>query len=80
MGLWDSDYAHAYAYPSEDEEFHDDYSENGEKTPDPRQEGDLFNQKVVLNKTKPQPCDQEVNYYKLDLFLTLNLSSSKFGY
>lgn len=62
LGLWNSDMAHVYASPNEDEEFHDDYPENGEKSMDGSKGGDkAYIQKVIINRTKPQPCDQEVS-------------------
>lgn len=67
-GIWESDYAEAYAYPNEDEGMHEDYQESEEKPPiDPKDER-LFDQKVLINRTRPEACDQEVNFIKYQIY------------
>lgn len=67
-GILEPDYAGAYGYVNdeetvvhEDHDNHDDH-ENEEKPPpvDPKDER-TFDQKVLINRTRLEVCDQEVN-------------------
>lgn len=59
-GIWESEYA--YAYPNEDEGIHEEYQDNEEKPPVDAKDEKLFDQKVLINRTRPEACDQEVNF------------------
>lgn len=56
-GIWESEYA--YAYPNEDEDIHEEYQDNDQEKPPITEK--LFDQKVLINRTRPEACDQEVN-------------------
>ncbi|XP_011136364.1 voltage-dependent calcium channel subunit alpha-2/delta-3 isoform X3 [Harpegnathos saltator] len=63
-GIWESDFAEAYAYPN-DEEVHvvrDDYHENKEKTSADSKDERSF-EEVLINRTRLEVCDQEVYLY-----------------
>ncbi|KAK2575605.1 hypothetical protein KPH14_011311 [Odynerus spinipes] len=62
-GIWHSDYAHAYAYPNENEGMHEDYRESDVKPPVDAKDEKLFDMKVLINRTRPEACDQEVYLY-----------------
>ncbi|XP_076165059.1 voltage-dependent calcium channel subunit straightjacket isoform X2 [Ptiloglossa arizonensis] len=62
-GIWDSEYAEAFAYPNEDEGIHEDYQESEEKPPADAKDEKLFDQKVLINRTRPEACDKEVYLY-----------------
>lgn len=53
----------AYSYVSDDESaVHEDYHENEEKPPaEPKDEKSYFDQTVLINRTRLEVCDQEVN-------------------
>ncbi|XP_011305922.1 voltage-dependent calcium channel subunit alpha-2/delta-3 isoform X2 [Fopius arisanus] len=64
FGLWETDYAFAQEYD------HDEHLENGDTLPPEGSKPPAFDPRVVINRTKPTPCDQEV-----DLYLLRNTSS-----
>lgn len=59
-GIWESEYADAFAYPNEEEGIPEDYPESGEKPPVDAKDEKMFDQKVLINRTRPEACDQEV--------------------
>ena len=65
-GIWESEYA--YAYSNEDEDIHEEYQDNDQEKPPITEK--LFDQKVLINRTRPEACDQEVNImiYQLPLY------------
>ncbi|XP_076638666.1 voltage-dependent calcium channel subunit straightjacket isoform X2 [Colletes latitarsis] len=62
-GIWDSEYVQTFAYPNEDETMHEDYQESEEKPTVDAKDEKLFDQKVLINRTRPEACDQEVYLY-----------------
>ncbi|XP_034938362.1 voltage-dependent calcium channel subunit alpha-2/delta-3 isoform X2 [Chelonus insularis] len=63
FGLWQTDYAQGYDYfPNEEDEGLSDYPD--ERSLDEKGER-LFDDRVLINKTRPQSCDQEVYLYLL---------------
>ncbi|XP_076235530.1 voltage-dependent calcium channel subunit straightjacket isoform X5 [Calliopsis andreniformis] len=62
-GIWESDYADAFAYPNEEEGIPEDYQESEEKPPVDAKDEKMFDQKVLINRTRPEACDQEVYLY-----------------
>ncbi|XP_043254701.1 voltage-dependent calcium channel subunit alpha-2/delta-3 [Colletes gigas] len=62
-GIWDSEYVQTFAYPNEDEAIHEDYQESEEKPTVDAKDEKLFDQKVLINRTRPEACDQEVYLY-----------------
>lgn len=66
MGIMESDDAGAYSYISDDESavHEDDYHDSEEKLPpvEPKDERSRdFDHNVLINRTRPEVCDQEVN-------------------
>jgi len=64
-GILESDDTEAYGYVSDDESaIHGDYHENEEKFPPvlEKDERSNFDQNVRINRTRPEVCDQEVNF------------------
>ncbi|CAK9822577.1 Voltage-dependent calcium channel subunit alpha-2/delta-3 [Anthophora retusa] len=62
-GIWDTEYAEAFAYPKDEDSMHEDYQESEEKPPVDARGEKLFDQKVLINRTRPEACDQEVHLY-----------------
>lgn len=58
-GIWDAEYTEAFAYPNEDENTPEDYQES-EKSPVDAKSEKLFTQEILINRTRPEACDQEV--------------------
>lgn len=72
-GIWESDYAEAYAYANDEEVHvvHDDYHESEEKTAaDSKDEKPFNDQDVLINRTHLEVCDQEVNINFASLHVT----------
>lgn len=64
-GIWEFDYVEAYAYAN-DEEVHDDDHESEEKpSVDPKDEKSF----ELINRTRLEVCDQEVNVYLVQLYI-----------
>ncbi|XP_071635813.1 voltage-dependent calcium channel subunit straightjacket isoform X2 [Temnothorax longispinosus] len=66
MGILESDDAEVYSYVSDDESaVHEDYHEGDDKLPplEPNYERLYFDRTVVMNRTRPEVCDQEVYLY-----------------
>lgn len=72
-GVLEPDYAGAYGYVSDEETaVHDDYHENEEKfSPADLKDERSFDQNVLINRTRPEVCDQEVNLNVQMLLCTL---------
>ncbi|CAL1679526.1 unnamed protein product [Lasius platythorax] len=64
-GVLEPDYAGAYGYVSDEETaVHDDYHENEEKfSPADLKDERSFDQNVLINRTRPEVCDQEMYLY-----------------
>lgn len=63
-GLMESDNVEVYGHVSDDESaIHEDNHENEEKFPpvDSKDERSNFDQNILINRTHPEVCDQEVN-------------------
>ncbi|XP_076666830.1 voltage-dependent calcium channel subunit straightjacket isoform X3 [Andrena cerasifolii] len=59
-GIWDAEYTEAFAYPNEDENTPEDYPGKSETSP---VDAKLFTQEILINRTRPEACDQEVYLY-----------------
>ncbi|XP_011876387.1 PREDICTED: voltage-dependent calcium channel subunit alpha-2/delta-3 isoform X2 [Vollenhovia emeryi] len=63
-GIMESDDAEAYNYVSDDESaIHEDDHESEEKLPIEQKDERNFDQNVLINRTHPEVCDQEVYLY-----------------
>lgn len=61
-GILDSDDAEAYSY--DESAVHEDYHDSEEKFPpvEAKDERSSFDQNVLINRTRPEVCDQEVKF------------------
>ncbi|XP_008550287.1 voltage-dependent calcium channel subunit alpha-2/delta-3 isoform X1 [Microplitis demolitor] len=65
VGFWQLDYAygHTFDYDNEEDNGHNDYEDNDDRTSE--EKGEKAYDRVIINRTKPQACDQEVYLYLL---------------
>lgn len=71
-GIWESEYAEAFAYPNEEKGIHEDYQENDDKGPVDAKYEKMFDQKVLINRTRPEACDKEVDTVRSAIVHTIN--------
>ncbi|XP_044586279.1 voltage-dependent calcium channel subunit alpha-2/delta-3 isoform X2 [Cotesia glomerata] len=66
VGFWQSDYAygHTFDYESEEEHSHNDYEDHDDRSSEDKGEK-TYDDRVIINRTKPQSCDKEVYLYLL---------------